>query len=799
VNAVSVVLAMTLGLFGRGHAFFHPTAVAPYTFDNTIVRIHFDFKRGVVYGHETAIVRAKRVALHALPFNTLGIHYERITVNGRPTTYTVDAKKQFVFVALSTPVTAGAQLTVDFTYWAAPRRGIYFIRPDNAYPDITPEIWSQGETTDNRRWFPTWDEPNEKTPSELIVTVPDGWTVVANGHLRSRTRAGSSLTWDWKSPRVKSTYLIAFAAGPLSERRSSLASLDVDSYVQPPYADLNAGCFARTKAMIRYYQQIIGMKYPFEKYDQVTAERFTFGGMENASVTIETALALHPAVEEGEASCDNLVSHELAQHWWGDDVTMADWSNAWINEGFATYFDELWTGERGGGSAFEYARYRAAQAYFEETRKYFRPVVDYLYNDPLDLFDVSGHERPAQALHMLRYIFGDARFFSALRRYLAQYEYKNANTHQFFAAIGRELGTDLAWFEDEWFYRAAYPHYYVTDTYDGATRTLLLHVKQRNRDGRPFRMPVVIEAFWDGHVTSIEPAISRNDQVVKITGVASKPQMVLFDPNNNILRELTFPKSIDELTYQLAYARHVGDREWALELLAKRADTTAIDRAVRSDEFYGVRADAVSAAAALGDAGAVDAALHDRDNRVRLAAENAAGALRGRPDTVVDALNAMLDDSDPNVAAGALASLASLRTPGIYDHLVASLDRSSFRQTIAAGALRGLAAYGDAAALPLVAAKTSYGTQEQERDVAVVELAKLARHARKPKAALPILLNLVERDPLISTRIAAANALGVLGDRAAIPTLERVCAGDSQIIVQIAAWDAIASFGATTR
>lgn len=797
----ALLFGMMFG-FGSGHAYYHPTAIAPYTFDDTIIRIHFDVARGIVFGDETAIVRAKRSGLRSLPFNTVGIRYRSVTVDGRRVAYSIDAPHQLMHVDLATPATAGTRLVIEFRYWTAPQSGIYFVRPDKNYPDVTPEIWSQGEPTDNRRWFPTWDEPNQKTPSELIVTVPRGWTAVANGYLKAHTHTKSTDTWDWKSPRLKSTYLIAFAAGPLSKYHTTLGPLDVDSYVQPRDANLNAICFGETNRMIDYYQQIIGLKYPFEKYAQVTAERFTFGGMENASVTIQTELALHPAIEDVESPCDTLVSHELAQQWWGDDATMADWSNLWLNEGFATYYDELWTGKRFGEPAFEYARYNAQQAYFSETQQYFRPIVDYVYNNPLDLFDASSHERPAQVLHMLRYLFGSARFFAALRSYLRLYQYKNANTHQVFAAIGASLGTDLAWFEKEWFYRSDYPHYYVTDRYDSARHTLTLHVRQKNHDGQPFVMPVVIEAFWGARVTRIEPRIDRNDQVVVMTRVGAKPKMVLFDPNNNILRELTFPKSIADLAYQLARAPHVGDREWALARLAKLshdkgaargAAMRAVRAAVRFDAFYGLRADAVAVAAEFDDALAVGAALQDKDKRVRLAAEDAAAGLEGHPDAIVARLNAMTNDPDPNVVAGALASLGALKVAGIYPRLVAALDRPSFRQTIAIGALRGLAAYADAAALPLLRAKTTYGVQEQERNAAVMSLAQLAKRVGLPKAALPTLTALAEHDPLISTRIAAVNALGTLGDPAAAPTLKHVEKTDSQLLVRITATDALAA------
>lgn len=787
----------------RTQPYFHRTEHAPYRFENTIVRLRFDVPRGLVYGYETATVRPKRRLL-AVPFHTKDIHYEAISVNGRPAGFTLDPGHDILRVRIPGAAPPGAALRVDFHYWAQPKRGIYFVRPDRAYPNLTPQIWSQGEPTDNRRWFPTWDEPNEKTPSELVLTVPHGWTAIANGSLKEHARRGASEVWDWVSPRPKSTYLIAFAAGPLVRYHSALGKLNVDSFVQPRYANLNATCFGRTKEMIAYYQRLTGVPFPFEKYDQITAERFAFGGMEDASATIQTDLALHPAVEDVESSCDVLVSHELAQHWYGDDATMADWSNVWLNEGFATYYDELWTAKRFGEPDFEYARYNAQQAYFAETRHYMRPIVDYVYTDPLTLFDASSHQRPAAVLHMLRSMFGDARFFRAVHDYLVEYSYKNADTRKFFAAIDKSLGTNLTWFENEWFFRKDFPHYYVADSYDAQRKSLTLFVRQRNAGGRPFRMPIAVEVYFSGRIVRMNAVVDRNEQRLTVSNVTSFPDMVLFDPDNNVLRELTFAKTTRELAYQLAHAAHVPDREWALQQLASNADakgktraesSCAVDRAASSDPFWGMRADAVPIAAAFGDAGAVRRALHDRDVRVRIAAEDASAALPNGTGIIRD-LEKMEDDPDPNVVSAALAALGALRAPGISTRLVAELNHPSFRQTIAAGALKGLAADCGMRALALIKTRTAYGTPERERYAAVLALAACAHALKQPQLVRRTLVDLVSGDPLISTRIAATRALAILGDPAAISVLARVAQSDSQEIVRESASGAALSIAA---
>lgn len=788
---ITAVLAATLP-FGHGLGHAHVTQIAPYRFENTVLRVRFDLARGEIDGHETVIVRPKHSGTRTLPFDAVDLQMQTLTVNGQPARYTVDETRQRIDVQLATPSAMNARILVDFTYTARPQRGLYFILPNRAYPAITPEIWTQGEPTDNRHWFPTWDEPNEKTPSELIVTVPRGWTVIGNGYLRGHTATPHTETWDWNAPRPKAPYLIAFAAGPLVRDHTALGSLDVDSYVQPADAALNALCFGETKDMVAFYAHIFGVPFPWDKEDQMTAERFFFGGMEDASATIQTGLALHPSSEEPEQSCDTLVSHELVQQWFGDDASFVDWSNAWLGEGFATYFEEQWSGHRYGDAQFEYERYRAQQTYFAETLRYARPIVDSAYSDPIEVFDASSHERAGQALHMLRAMYGDRRFFGGLHDYLRRYQERNADTSQFFASMGASLGTDLTWFEREWFYRSGYPHYVVADSYDEAAHALTIDIRQRNDDGAPYRMPVVIEAFAKGHSYRIESWVSRNAQTVVLRGIASRPQMVLFDPNNTILRELIFPKPVGELAYQLAHAAHVGDREWALHQLASLRATQPIARAARVDAFYGVRADAVTLAAGLNDASAVDAGMHDSDKRVRIAAASAASSLASPIPGVFTDLQAAAADADPIVVAAALQSLGALHAAHAYAMLVAASRRPSFHQAIAAGALRGLGALGDERAFALLEMRTAYGTQDQERNAAIASLAQLAVRIHFQAQALPVLRSIALHDPLPTSRDAAIEALGALGNAQAIPTLEQASRNDSQTILRLDALDALA-------
>lgn len=790
--------------YGRGKAYYHKTAIAPYRFHNTLIKLNFNFAKGIAYGDVTNVISPKASGLKTVPFNSVGLRFSSVSVNGVPARFTTTA--DHLYVTLAKAAKASDTLAIETKYSVAPVRGIYFIRPDKYYPNYQPEIWSQGESEDNRLWLPTWDEPNQKTPVEQIITVPKGWRVQANGHLKSTSSNASESTWDWVEPAPISTYLIAFSAGPYTAFHTVTGKTPVDFFTSQADAKWGPQCFGRTNQMVAFFQQIIGVPYPWEKYDQTAVERFTAGGMENASATTQTELAIHEPQYELEKSCDGLVAHELAHQWWGDDVTMADWPNVWINEGYATYFQELWFQHHFGEAEFQYQRYHAQQAYFNETKRYWRPIVEYTYANAMDSFDSSGYPRPGQVLHMLRWMYGDQRFFHALRDYLLAYQHKNADTHQFFTAIEKSLGENLDWFENEWFYRPAYPHFYVKENYDAAAQTLTLDVTQKNHDGKPFRMPIDIGVWIAGSNSNALPGgaaniahmtANANHQVVVIPNVVSQPVMVLFDYNNNVLRGLDDDKSVADLGYQAIHAPYVADRLWAASKLAKAAtkDKPAaagfVRQVVTADPFYGVRVDALDAAGSLDDAETVRLALHDKDPRVVIAAGNEVENLDHPSNAALETdLKALSASSNALVAGAALRGLGATKAPGAYAILTAGLNRHAFREPIASGALLGLANLGDMRAVPLMKTRAAYGQNESERLDAISALATIAK--KQPALVENYLIAIAQHDPYFRARSSAVRALGRLNQKSAIPALQIVENNDTEPGVRNAAWDAIA-------
>jgi aminopeptidase N len=311
-------------------------------------------------------------------------------------------------------------------------------------------------------------------------------------------------------------------------------------------------------------------------------------------------------------------------------------------------------------------------------------------------------------------------------------------------------------------------------------------------------MPVAVAVYVGNRSTLYRFTANRNHQVETIANVAAAPQMVLFDPNANLLRELDFKKTTAQLGYQLLHAPGVGDRLWAASQLGNvpKRDAAAARKYLRAaalgDPFYGVRADVMDDAAAAGDAATLRDGANDKDLRVAIAALDAVEDLphSGAGAALVTTVRRLESAANPLLAGAAYRALGATKTKGAFAELTGGLAKPAFRQVIASGAIEGFANLGDASAIPLVEKWAAYGAEESVRPVAIRALAKLAKG--KPVRVQAYLEAIVQKDPYFRARSAAAAALGTLGQTSSLPVLEAVERSDAERSVRDAAWDAVA-------
>src|SRR5690606_21426610 len=130
---------------------------------------------------------------------------------------------------------------------------------------------------------------------------------------------------------------------------------------QPSKAKHAEFAFRDTPKIMAFFEEEIGVPYPWDKYDQCTCADYHWGGMENTTITTLTQRTIYSDATENIRSSRSLDAHETAHQWFGDYITCKDWSNLWLNEGFATYYALLYEGHKEGQDALKYGLYQNAR------------------------------------------------------------------------------------------------------------------------------------------------------------------------------------------------------------------------------------------------------------------------------------------------------------------------------------------------------------------------------------------------------------------------------------------------------
>ena len=347
-----------------------------YDLQHSRIALRFDLDQKKVLGDVTHSLTILRDSTSKIVFDSADLAIQSVTVN--KSTAKFETKDDKLIIPLATAAHAGEKFDVAIRYDAKPTKGLYFILPDKDYPDRPKQVWSQGESEDTRYYLPTYDYPNDRLTTETILTVPASWITVANGKLINVSDAANGMkTWTWKESVPSSTYLITVVAGEFEEVKDSWHGMPVTYYAPKGRGDRLKINYSNTPAMLQLFSEKYGVEYPWEKYSQAMVDDFVAGGMENSSATTNISSSLiHPKLAaEYATGQDDLISHELTHQWFGDLVTCKDWGHIWLNEGFATFGETIWTEAHFGKDQADYNRWEAAREWFSSPALFEKPIV----------------------------------------------------------------------------------------------------------------------------------------------------------------------------------------------------------------------------------------------------------------------------------------------------------------------------------------------------------------------------------------------------------------------------------------
>jgi aminopeptidase N len=791
---VSGIIAVTASGQETSHSFGNPGVLqwAPsrtYHVENYKLKLRFDQLKGEVFGDETVKLRPIQPHFHKFYLNSSELTIDSVTMeqaHGMTVKLTYTSQDPRLWIVLDHDYEPTSTLNVRIVYHGFPRTGLFFVNPTPSYPNWPHEVFSQGEAELNHFWFPCWDYPNDMTTSETVTTVPDGQIVVSNGKLVKVTRAAGQVTYDWVESIPHSSYLISLAVGPWRKFTDNYEDKPVEYYVPNSVDEATARrSFHLTPDMIGFFSRATDVDYPYEQYAQITAQNFLFGGQENVSATTLTDRTLHDERADQDYPSTNLVSHELGQHWFGDYVQGRDWANIWLNEGFATYLEGLYTQHHEGNDAYRFAIYNdqlAEQA--EDRNSYRRPIVDRHYRDPFDMFDATTHEKGAAVLDMLRYLIDGAEasshpasqhelFFQALHHYLVAHHAQDADTPELIKSIRETTGEELGWFFREWVFMAGRPDYRVAASYDATKKMEKVTVAQTQRTDAEtpiFDMPIEL-AFYgaDGERKKIQVRDNLQLQEFEIP-LDFEPRWVDFDPDSFIDKTVQFDQPVDALIAEAEKDPSMMSRLWAAQQLGTTtlanpdARVEALAKVMGNDAFYGVRAAAAKGLGSIGTEQARSAllsALRQPDSRVRTAVLEALGMYAKDQRVYSTLVNALHNDSSYAVEAAAAKGLGKSGVGEAFDVLQAEVLTKPEIHVMQA-TLSGLVATKNPKAVEILLAQAQPGVPERIRLSALAGLESLKEVVTPSQ--VPELAEVVRaalHDPFYFTQEAGEELVGV--------------------------------------
>ena len=782
----------------------NPTRSRSFDIHHIRIVLRIDPLEKFIEGQADITLTSFKDDLETIEFDASELNVSEVRSRGQRLAF--ESFKEKLVIVPSRPLRRGEKIVLSIAYNAHPRRGLFFVAPDEAYTHKPVQVWSQGESEDNHAWFPCTDAPNERQTTETIITVPERFHVLSNGRLVSvkRDAKGGLRTFHWRQDEPQPAYLVSIVVGEFAEIKAKKnGKLPVSYYTYPGTESEARRLFGRTPAMIRHFSKLFGYEYPYPKYAQVVVDDYMFGAMENTSVTTCTDRCLHDATTELDFNYHDIVAHELAHQWWGDLLTPKSWKHTWLKESFATYSEALWLEHAEGKDESRFSMIQDANVYLAEDRdRYRRPIVDDRYHLPVDIYDRHAYQKGSIVLDMLRYVLGDDAFFRTLKQYAHKHEWQSVETNDLKVAIEEVTGQSLDWFFDQWVYGHGYPEFEVNHSYDAENRSLKVSIKQvqdRSDGTNVFQMPVEIEVIGKNRTETFRVRVEKTEHDFQLA-FHERPLAVLFDGRERILKTLRHEKSKQELLYQLRHVTSFAARMRAARDLEAFRDEESIAALMRvlhaQDEFGAVRMAAAIALARIGTSEAREALIQGlkrnaTEARVRRAICWALGSFEKDQKAIAALRRVVQNDPSYFVTAFAMRALAHAAREEAYDTLMRLLGRDSYQDVVRACVFDALAIAKDRRGIALAIDHTRYGAPPSVRVAATFALGSLGKeHADEREQVYKRLVELLD-DKAFRARLAAVKALAILNDERAVAPLSALAEREPIDVIRSAARQSI--------
>ncbi len=405
--------------------------------------LDFSYDPATRFMDATATITARATQdLDQFNLDFRGPEISSLTVNGKKNDFTRDGQE--LIVAPRPKPKTGQMFTVVVKYAGIPGP---VTDPDGSIEGWIPTddgAFVVGEPQGTPAWLPSNDTPTDKATFRFTAKVPEGLTAVGNGQLLSQQTTDGWTTYVWDNTEPMATYLATITIGRFVVTESVTPS-GVPSYVaiDPRLVTGSANAVSQIPKMMEFFTGLFG-PYPFA----------STGAIVDYAPQVGYALETQTKPIFSNTASVGTMAHEIAHQWYGNSVSPERWKDIWLNEGFATYGQWMYTEYNGGATV---------QATFNSSSNYGRAASSSFWQivladpGPMDMFSSIPYNRGAMTLHALRGKVGEETFLRILRQWAEIHKYSHAATTDFIGLAERESGQDLTAFFDVWLFQKGKP------------------------------------------------------------------------------------------------------------------------------------------------------------------------------------------------------------------------------------------------------------------------------------------------------------------------------------------------------
>ncbi len=448
-------VTFTPGAAGAGDPFFPLAGNGGYDVRNYSLRLDFEPRNNALSARAVITARATQ-NLSRFDLDLRGLHVGGVTVDGARATFRRDGQELVITPAAG--IRSGRTFVVAVDYDGHPNP---IIDPDKSKDGWIPTddgAFVVNEPQGSPSWYPVNDTPKDKATYDYAITVPKGRTAVANGLLVSRTDHGATTTWRWRAQDPTAPYLATATNGIFEMRVGSIDGIPEYNFVDPQTRDypdkvpnpaLAWERLGLNESAMRLFSELYG-PYPFE----------SVGGVMDWAPNVFYSLESQTRPMYWNVVGESTVVHEIAHMWFGNSVSLELWPDIWLNEGFATWSEWIYSERLGDDDAPTAAEiFDALYATPEDSdagEDLWFPAPNAIPG-PAQMFHTPVYDRGAMTLQALREKVGDATFFSILRTWYAEKRNGNVTTADFIVLSERLSGRQLDDFFRVWLFEEGRP------------------------------------------------------------------------------------------------------------------------------------------------------------------------------------------------------------------------------------------------------------------------------------------------------------------------------------------------------